>query len=261
MVQPFDDVTDGLASQLNATNGTHLGGLLVDGNQLVWTMYDSYDANRTATVSHGTSPLSLSGGSDAEGMFRVGDSLNPGYYAGYMAHVPQAWQGDLGTRMVTGQTGLSIISRTSAGPALFGFDPDDFGSTPAPDTAFVYYEEAIPERRLADMRSQNPLYNFNSHVGGVVFAEDSNSVVFFGDHGLGVPCYGDPEPCNDPYRPYKNWHDVGGNYTYQAWAYDVADFLAVKNGQLQPWEVQPLRRVGIQCAVCTKYSTIRWRWL
>ena len=236
VVQPFADITDGLNSQVHSGNGTLLGGLLVDGNQLVWSVYDYYDGAAEATFSHGTSPLNLSGGNDAQGMFRVGDSLNPGYYAGYMAHVPQAWQTDFGMRMVTGQANLNIISRTSAGPALFGFDPDDFGSTPAPDTPFVYYDVGFP---LANMESQNPFFNFNSHVNGIVFAEDSNSVIFFGGHGTGDVCYGDPEPCNDPDRGGKGWHDVGGNYIYQAWAYDVADFLAVKNGQLQPWEVQP----------------------
>jgi hypothetical protein len=32
---------------------------------------------------------------------------------------------------------------------------------------------------------------------------------------------------------------VGGEYEYQVWAYDVLDFIDVKNGIKQPWEIEP----------------------
>ena len=37
----------------------------------------------------------------------------------------------------------------------------------------------------------------------------------------------------------KGPHSVNGDYAYQVWAYNANDFLAVEDGQMQPWEVQP----------------------
>lgn len=241
VVQPFADVTDGLkSSQLEGK--VKIGGLLVNDGELLWTAYEFYDADADARVSHGVSPLNLSGSGDARGMYRVG-ALNPGFTAGYMAHIPSEWQDEFGAPVLTGQsTGvLAIISRTSAGPALFGFDPKDLGSSTAPAEPFLYYvRPGDGTQELAGgLSTQNPLYNYNSSIGGVVFPEGSRSVVFFGGHGTGAVCYGTQEECNDPVRGGKGHHDVGGNYVYQAWAYDVLDLLAVKGGQKQPWEIEP----------------------
>lgn len=241
VVQPFADVTDGKKGQ-HLEGATKLGGLLVHNDQLIWTAYEYYDADADAAYSHGTSSLDLSASGDAQGMYRVG-SLNPGFTAGYMLPVPAEWQDEIGAPVLTGQsTGtLAIISRTSAGPALFAFDPADMGSGTTPATPLVYYKRPGDgtQELSTGMLSQNPLYNFSSMVGGAVFPEGTRSVVFFGGHGTGEVCYGSPEACNDPIRGGKGHHDVGGNYIYQAWAYDVLDLLAVKNGQVQPWEIEP----------------------
>lgn len=241
VVQPFADVTDGLKwSELEGS--VEVGGLLVNDGELLWTAYEFYDADTDAAFSHGTSPLDLSNPNDARGMYRVG-TINPGFTAGYMTHVPSEWQEALGAPVLTGQSSgvLSIISRTSAGPALFGFDPDDLGAEPAPSTPLVYYQRpGDGNQELAGgMNTQNPLYNFNSSMGGVVFPEGSRSVVFFGGHATGELCYGSPTLCEDPIRGGKGWHDVGGNYIYQAWAYDVLDLIDVKNGVKEPWQIEP----------------------
>ncbi|QDU10893.1 Ig-like domain-containing protein [Gimesia aquarii] len=237
VIQNFADITDGKISQVDVGTDSDVGGVFTYGNRLIWTAYSGYDANAAVNVSHGTSSFTLSDTTDAEGMFRVGSTLNPGYYAGYMTPVPAYWQSDFGVPVLTGQSNLNIITRTSAGPAAFGFDPDDLGVLePVPDTSFLYYTSQNP---LRGMQTKNDLFNYNSSVGGLVFSPQSRSVLFFGGHATGEWCYGDPEDCNDTVRGGKGNHDVGSNYVLQVWAYDAVDLLAVKNGELNPWDLEP----------------------
>src|SRR5262249_31964023 len=65
------------------------------------------------------------------------------------------------------------------------------------------------------------------------------SVLFFGDHGINTYGYGEALTYNDPYRGGKGDHSLNGDYAYQVWAYDVNDFIAVKNGLKQPWDIKP----------------------
>jgi hypothetical protein len=168
-------------------------------------------------------------------MFQVGN-LGGGFTGGYMAPIPSEWQSLLGAPYLTGQAALSIISRTSSGPAAFGFDPNQLGSGAAPAVPYVYYPLEHP---LGNIAQRNPYFNGNTEIKGIVFVPGTRSVLFFGDHGTGDVYYGEPEDANDPYRGGKGWHSVNGEYAYQVWAYDVEDFVAVKNGQMQPWDVRP----------------------
>ena len=63
-------------------------------------------------------------------------------------------QDELGAPYLTGQAALSIISRTSSGPAAFGFDPQRLGAAVTPATPLVEYPLAHP---LAPQTTQNPL--------------------------------------------------------------------------------------------------------
>jgi hypothetical protein len=154
-----------------------------------------------------------------------------------MAPVPAEWRARLGAPYVTGQAALCIIGRTSSGPALFGFDPQDLGNAPAPVKPYVYYPLAHP---LGKINARNPYFNGNTEITGVFFVPGTRSVVFFGAHGTGDVGYGPAEKFNDPHRGSKGWHSVNGEYAYQVWAYDVEDFVAVKEGMKKPWEIRPI---------------------
>lgn len=232
VIQPFVNVQSRIPSN-DLEGDVKVGGLLVNGNQLIGSLYEFYDANENATDSHfKLSSLNLST-ANASGMFEVGN-LGGGFVGGYMGTVPAAWQSALGTQYLTGQAGLSIIDRTSAGPAVFGFDPAQLGTNPAPTTNLVYYPLSSP---LADEQTQNPLFNTTTEIRGVVFPEGTDTVLFIGSHGTGSWCYATGDICNDPYRPDQGPH--AAPYVYQVWAYNANDLLAVKNGQLQPWQVRP----------------------
>ena len=58
------------------------------------------------------------------GLYQVG-TQGAGLVAGYMTPIPSEWQAALGDTYLTGQADIPIISRTSSGPAAFGFNPSD----------------------------------------------------------------------------------------------------------------------------------------
>jgi len=160
-----------------------------------------------------------------------------------MAPIPPEWQSVLGAPYLTGNAALSIINRTSSGPAVFGFNPSTFSySTPTTPIPYVYYPQynALGWDGSGDpMMSNNPYFNGVTQINGVIFVPGTRSVLFFGSVGTNTVVYDTKESANDPYRQGKGYHSLNGAYAYQVWAYDANDFLAVKNGQMQPWDIVP----------------------
>jgi hypothetical protein len=231
VLQPFADVTGGLRKE-----GWKVGGLLVDRDRLLWTTYLYYDAPASVKVSHGFSTLDLSR-PNARGIYSLAN-VAAGAVAGYMAHVPDDWRARLGARALTGQAGIPIITRTSAGPAAVGFDPDRLGAEPAPTNVYLYYPLAHP---LDTLDRKSDVWNFSSDLGGMAFVSRGGkaAVLFFGSRGLGEYWYGLAEEGGkkDPFSPYKGPH--APPYATAVWFYDPNDLLAVKEGAKKPWEVRP----------------------
>lgn len=237
-------------------SGSHIGGTLVFQGRTVVSKYVFYDGDGSAWVGHQFSdddgatwsPLMRVGALDVNG-----NHLNVGYVAGYMGHVPPEWREALGAPAFTGQGVLSIISRTSSGPAAFGFDPTQLdeglasGMTEA--TPWLYYTLEHP---LSDPEVANPLFTRSDLLGGAFFIPGTRSFLVVGTHGAGPICYGSgtsvkeehgtPGPdgmtrCYDPSTGSQGEHAYP--YHLQVWAYDVEDFVKVRQGALQPWEVRP----------------------
>jgi hypothetical protein len=253
LLQPLSDATEGRLSAVNPgdQNAKKIGGLLPYAGNLYITGYSYYDGAATQVLSHFVSGLDLSISGDLRGPFQVG-SLKAGYVSGYMGLVPSAWQAALGGPVLTGQCCIAIVSRTSFGPALFSMDPRDIGSkNPVPVTPLVYYPANHP---LGLWDGTNAYFNGSTEVRGVVFPEGTGSVLFFGRHGMGRFCYGagtamqslagqqvPNEPgviyCYDPEDGSKGTH--GYPYADYIWAFNATDLAAVRNGQVQPWDVRP----------------------
>lgn len=212
-----------------------VGGQLVYRNQLILTKYMFYDASHGQTASHATRPLDLAIRGRVNGPHKVGKLL-PGFYAGYMAHVPPAWQAQLGGPVLTGNCCLSIISRTSYGPAAFVIDPANIGIK---DRAIplVYYPADHQTLGAYGAPGVHPVFSGATSVKGLVFPEGTSSVLFIGSTGIGNYCYGEAAECGDPVSPYKGEHA----YPYRAyvWAYSAFDLAAVKSGVKRPWDVKP----------------------
>ncbi len=244
LLQEFGDPTDGKRSMVGTAPGTDVkvGGVLVYKDELFSSAYIYYDANGSQQTSHFRNGLNLADKTDARGPYKVG-SVRAGLVSGYMGLIPQDWQAALGGTALTGNCCLSIISRTSYGPAAFAFDPATLGTQTVRASPLVYYD--ADHTTLGPWAGSNPLYGSTTEIGGVVFPEGTRSVLFFGVNGQGTHCYGDgtsenPPPAGQCYDPTTT--DKGGHaypYVYQVWAYDALDLAAVKAGKRRPWDVEP----------------------
>jgi hypothetical protein len=208
-----------------------VGGTLVYKSRLLFTKFIFYDADNTQRLTHFSRPLTLSSGS-VTGPSRVG-SDKPGYYSGYMGTVPDEWQAILGGPALTGNCCLSIISRTSYGPAAASFDPDALGNA----TTLVAYPQDHQTLGTYGASGSHPVFNGSTRVAGVVFPAGTRSVLFIGSTGVGNYCYGEASACNDPSNNSKGEHAYP--YRGYVWAYDANDLAAVKTGSKQPWQVVP----------------------
>jgi hypothetical protein len=260
VLQNQTDLTEGHRNEVgpngSTMGGCKIGGLLVHQNRLIGTSYVYYDAGGSARRSHFVSSLNLSANGDFQGMYTVG-SLNPGFVAGHMAHIPPEWQSSLGGPVLTGLDGVPIVSRTSYGPSISTFDPADLGvENPVPATCLVGYTyEHATLGTWGNSTERNPQFNQASGSTGVVFPFGSDTVLLFGSTGTGIPCYGQgtsdptldrqPVPGTNGQVLYVYDPASGGKgthaYPYVAyvWAYRADDLARAAAGQLEPWQVVP----------------------
>jgi len=259
VLQNLSDITEGNLTRIRAggaaetSNRVKIGGLLVDGNYLIGTAYNYYDGDKSAVLSHFKSGKNLAELGDFQGMYRVGSypaAPQAGFVAGYMSNVPAEYRAALGGTTLTGQACLSVVGRTSWGPSAFAFDPARLGiDNPVPAAPLVYYP--LDHQTLGPWGHPlppNPYISIADTIAGAVFPAGTRSILFIGKHGLGSSCYGvggatDPgghpgvDFCYDPGNSYKGTHSWP--YVNQVWSYDVNDFLAVRNGLKNPWEIIP----------------------
>lgn len=238
--QPFTDVLEGQIGLIGGGN-RKIGGFLIWGDTLITSAYLYYDGNGDQALSHFRSGVDFSRTGDVQGPFQVG-SARAGFVSGYMTPIPGEWQTALGGPALTGQCCLSIISRTSLGPAASVFAPTDVGvKNPVPAKAVLGYP--ITNATLGALDQQNPDFNGTTTMAGVVFPGGTRSVLFFGRHGLGPYCYGTGGvtggDCVDPTGEAKGNHAYP--YAYQIWAYDALNLVAVKEGRKRPWEIKPYK--------------------
>jgi hypothetical protein len=251
LLQALVDPTEGKLGSINPgdPNSKKIGGTLLWRDKLIVSAYSYYDGNSSQVLSHFVRPITLSTRGQVTGPVRVGP-LGAGFYSGYMTLVPPKWQTQLGGAALTGNADLSIVGRTSLGPAVFAFDPDHLSASGA--KPLVYYP--IDHPTLGPWAGANTNYGGSDTMKGVAFPPGTSSVLFFGRHG-GTFCYGpgtaDPnkagtiDPNVDPIDPYcydpdnssKGVH--GYPYSAYVWAYDANDLSAVHAGQTQPWDVRP----------------------
>lgn len=229
----------------NDPNAKVFGGLLAWNGRLVASGYAVYDATHGVTKSHwagATLPT-------AAGPFTVGDE-NPGLVGGYMGIVPEDWRPLLGGPALTGQCCISIISRSSYGPAVSVFNPDEVGvGKKARARLLVGYPD--DRQTLGAYDQANKYFSSAVKMGGIAFPSGTRSLLFIGRHGSGY-CYGEgtsdpalhlkPHPagsdwCYDPSNADKGPH--GFPYRHVVWAYDANDLARVAQRKADPWSVRP----------------------
>ena len=231
----------------SSPNQKAIGGALAYGGRLIVTGYDSYDGNGASTASH------FAGAPGAFGA-PVRLSVDPGLAGGYMGIVPPEWRAVLGGPAMTGLCCVSIMSRSSYGPALSIFNPDTIGTvTPAPAAMVLGYPDA--HQTIGGFTSVGNLtgYGMATTIAGVAFPANTSSVLFVGRQGTAA-CYGTgtdnkalhntPDGqgniyCYDPGNSAKGTH--GYPYILAVWTYRAADLVEVKAGRKAPWDVRPVR--------------------
>lgn len=224
--------TDVLRGKLSLA-GNMIGGLLVSGQDLIVSAYILYDGSGSARLSHFRVSTDFQQ-TTVRGPVEVG-SRGAGWVGGNMAHLPASWQAAFGGPALTGQSGISIVSRSSYGPTATVFNPAAIVASPVPGTIVLGYPGA--HTTLGNWNSSGTLWNSTAVTPGIAAIEGTESVLWIGRKGLGPFCYGTGANCGDPTSPHQGDHSYP--YGYYVWAYDQADLLAVKAGTKQTWEIVP----------------------
>ena len=234
------DPLEGRLGSINPSdpNSKIIGSALVYNNQLFIGAFSYYDGAGTQTKSEFSRPLSLSTTGQVTGPVKVGSNY-PGWVDKYAALIPPEWQALFGGPAFAGGTLGAINSLQSWGPSATVFNPTDVNSlSTVPGTIVLGYPYGSP---LADTTVGNQYLSQADFITGMAFPVGTRSVLFFGKHGLGNYCYGTGGSsggnCYDPDDGSKGIHSYP--YRSQVWAYDANDLIAVKNGQVQSYQVMP----------------------
>lgn len=172
--QPCTDITEGRQSRVDEGD-VRIGGTLAWGGRLIASLYSYYDADDTASLSHVASGLDFARTGDVEGPVEVG-SAGAAFVGGYMAAIPPEWRALFGAPALTGLCCVAIISRTSYGPALSTFDPDEVGKDGrVPATELLGYPEG---HELSPYNARSTLWNLSTEIVAVAFPPGTRSVLF-----------------------------------------------------------------------------------
>jgi len=259
-----------LQSQVDASEGTmpivdngmRGTGILVDGNDLVFSAVIYYTGGEGQSETHWRRPKNLADTGNVVGPVEI-TFTNAGnwspeaapwphrFAAGHMCTVPSNWQTALGGPAITGIGGVPTMATNSEGPAAVVFDPADVGTDdPFSATVCLGYPDTRSLQRLLE-GVVNPLQEGvateswcdASNNRGMVFPDGADCVLFFGVHGYGEYWYGtgqntDPEASHyDPTDTNQGGHAYP--YRFQVWAYRAADLAAVKAGTKIHYQVEP----------------------
>jgi len=238
MRQNFYDITEGNRNNIAEGgveylgNGNIGGDLFLYGGELYGTVWSYYDGPLLQYLGFYKSGLDFSEAGDFDGMYRVGDeTYHIGIKANYMCDIPSEWQASFGgAPALTGRCFDPVLGRTSFGPSVSTFYPDSVGVVePSPSTVLTYYQSNGDNATLGIYVSNgpgNPNVTPADVVGGIVFAEGTDSVLFIGMHGTGDNCY----KCAIPNNPAGNG---AYPYVYFIWAYDANDLAASYQGDYE----------------------------
>jgi hypothetical protein len=255
-LQGFVDPTEGHLDEIDppANDYTALHGHIIVGDTIVGTAIIGYDADGHQIKSHYSRSTNLSQPSFSGWSQLPNVEGKAGFVAGQPANIPTEWQTALGGVALTGNCCVSIVSRTSWGPAAFLFNPASIGAPTVSTTPLLYYSGAHPTLGLYNTTEINEVWGQSTKMGGFALINGTRTALFFGSTGIGVPCYGrttpDPALHNHVYDAeghtecYDPTNTDSGNHAYpyrfQLWAYDLNDLADVKAGTKAPWEPRPV---------------------
>lgn len=211
----------------------YYGGTTAVGSHFVGTSHDAM-----------TSPVNALKSTNMPGALPAMFSSNGG-----MTPIPPEWQPILGGPVLVGGSSQAVVSRTSFGPAIHVFNPDDLplaGGGQAPARTLL----AFPGNHQTLGAWDGPDtggYNMNVMQAFAFIVPGSRTLAVVGGRGS-TYCYGtgtsDPalagktdqfgnKYCYDPTDNGKGGH--GFPYVNAVWLWDLADVLKAAN----PWDTRP----------------------
>ncbi|MEK6844600.1 MAG: Ig-like domain-containing protein [Nanoarchaeota archaeon] len=237
----FRDPLEGRMGSINPSdpNQKVLGSAIVFNNKLYIGAYSYYDGSATQTNSEFSRPVDLSVSGQVIGPVKIGNNY-PGWVDKYAAFIPIEWQSYFEGPAFAGGSGGAINSLQSWGPSATVFDPNNIGVVnPVPGVLVLGYPWTNPT--LGGNGAGNIYWSQADVISGMAFPSGTNTVLYFGKHGMGNYCYGtggsSGGDCFDPDDSSKGIHTYP--YRSQIWAYDANELLAVKNGTKSYYQVIP----------------------
>ena len=203
LLQNFVDDTYGNQEKVGGSSTSNVlnTGILVYNGKLIASTKIYYDANLSQQYTHFTNSTNLSI-NNFSGYYKIDSGVLSGFNSGAMCLIPLGYRAQLGGPVITGQSpGTGIVTSLSYGPCAIVFDPDNLvpaNLPPAavPATPLSYYTEShhLPGGYWGASQQSNIYTSPSDQINGVVFPDNTRSVLFFGSHGLssttGYACYG-----------------------------------------------------------------------
>lgn len=256
-LQPFTDITEGLAGSTDDGNGYRVDGLAYldaqgsqnDGN-LYWTARTYYNVDTSSDLSHGMSDTNFSA-PNAKGLWRLKD-FHSSMTSGYIFPVPKYFADAYldGKRLISGLFTQQGVSATSQGPAFFAYAPwKDALDGIAPSVgavldavALTYYPYSDSgyiegDAHSTEKNSAFPDFQIPDSWDAAAWldTDDAHAVVVTGQRAIGKTFYGDARPGDCTID--KGYH--GEPYEPSFLFYDPADLAKVAEGKMKPYEVVP----------------------
>ena len=219
----------------------NIHGALVEYNgELYKTKYAEYVTQVTSSkwIQKGST-----NGDNFSNLYNVSGVDNPRRLAQGFMHIPEIWQSTLGGSVAVLGSRLSITSQSQNGYGFAVFSPENIGSNNSV-TPLLDYTFSNP---LEPQYSAIPGFGYNSNGGNDLYSRTSaplasalivpgsRSLLFITTHGYG-PGTGtgkDTSGCRPGSSVYNH------PYRMQVVAYDLVDLVNVKNGTVNPHDVQP----------------------
>lgn len=234
-----------------------VGGIVERGGRLLVDGFLTYDAEGPNAPRR----TFFSGGSLSTLTGPVEGTVRNGLVAGPLGRIPPEWQALLGGDTYATSVLSSIISRASYGPAFTAFNFSDAVRDGFPMTLLMACPHYIPgtltqlDKCVSRWRSPQSLlyYNGPEQSGGAFFIAGTRSMGYIEREAKGPTCYGyatrDPAQHGLPYLdavycyslsdPLSQKGPIGYPYAYVVKLVDAAEFINVKNGVRQPWDIDP----------------------
>ncbi|MCF6268342.1 MAG: T9SS type A sorting domain-containing protein [Melioribacteraceae bacterium] len=264
-IQPFSDVTGGLFNpflgEMPRVGVEYLPtqtGQTTDKLYYCWGSHFQEAGDESNMPSHSWSEVNLSNPQTA-GVWWLDGVSN---YSGndYMFAIPEEWANSntSGMRLVSGR--YRDGGWSGFGPSLYAFGPWLDGNPPTNGDTLSVVQLLQYSNNYNGV--PNPSYKLNNYehsdewTGGAwLTTKNSSAVIFVGTKGIGEAWYGNETgPCLE--CDNRGWWSP--EFSGQILFYNPADFAAVAQGTMEPYEPQPYAVMNIDSVLFHLRSTQQW---